>query len=420
MHNLKNALFSLGVVFIAFLFSSSSHALEIKGVRFGAHGNAVRIVMDMDTTADFRAMAQENPTRIAVDLPLISGKPAIARSMLPPIVSDIRLEPLVTPTGTYSRMSLMLESKAVVRSAFMMPAEGKQLPRLVLDLAPASPESFAKQVGKAYGNLSIATAAATPAPAGKLPFAGIGGAKLEPIGKPESPKAPEELPLIVIDAGHGGQDSGAVQSGVREKDVTLAVARDLRTVLLATGKYRVELTRDKDIFIRLPERVRIGRRLGADLFISIHADSAPDAGSAAKGASFYTISETASDTLAAGLAARENQADMLAGVELPTEDKEVANILIDLTMRETVDQSRFFSGQLATAFRKNNLPLLESPRKSAGFVVLKAPDIPSVLIELGFLSNPDEAKKLTNNTYRTSLANSISAAVDAWFAAKKP
>ncbi|NBX66267.1 MAG: N-acetylmuramoyl-L-alanine amidase [Proteobacteria bacterium] len=412
INNAKNRFFRLGIVFVAFLFlCGSASALEISNIRFGQHGSSTRIVMDMDNEADFRAMTQDTPPRIVIDMPMVSQKPAIKRSNLPNLIGDIKLEPLAS---AHSRLTIILEQKAVIRSAFVMPASGNQSARLVIDTSAADDTLFQKYLGKAYGTLTLSAAAAGAST--KLPFAGIGGTKLDPIAKP---KPPEERPLIMIDAGHGGFDPGASQSGIKEKDVTLAVAMDLKRSLLATGKFRVEMTRNKDVFIRLQERVRIARRAGADMFISIHADSAPDAGTAAKGASFYTISETASDTIAASLAARENKVDMLAGVDLPSEDKEVADILIDLTMRETVNQSRYIADTLVRNFRKNGLPLLEGPHKHAGFMVLKAPDIPSVLVELGFLSNPAEAKKLNDKKYRETLANAIAEGIETWFKTSK-
>lgn len=427
MHNLKKHLYSLAFVFAAFFVTGTqAYSLEIKGMRFGHHGTSLRVVMDMDAEADFRAMVQDNPPRVVIDMPAISGKPVIKRSAMPAEIADIRLEPLA---GTYSRLTFMMDKQAVIRGAFLMPAQGAQSARLVVDMAPAGSEVFLKQVGKSYGTLTLDT------PTGKLPFAATEGAKLKPIGTVEAPtrpavnapeaptpaaaKDPESLPLVMIDAGHGGFDPGAVQGGTREKDITLAVAKALRTSLLATGRYRVDMTRDKDVFIRLPERVRIARRAGADLFVSIHADSAPEAGRSAQGASIYTLSDKASDAQAARLAARENQVDMLAGAEIPENDREVAAILIDLATRETANQSAFFARQLVAAFNKQNVPLLNSPHKQAGFMVLKAPDIPSVLIELGFLSNPDEVKKLNDETYRKQLADSIAKGVDGWLKAQK-
>lgn len=416
MHNLKIAFHGLCIVMALLMLPLSAVALDMGGIRFGQHGTTTRVVMDIDKAVDFSATLKDDPARIVIELPMISKNPVIRRSDLPPLIHDIRVEPVTGISGTYSRLSLIMgKEKAIIKSAYMIPSQGKNSARFVLDLQPATQSAFIKNEGRVFGTLETSPQPTT----GKLPFAGLGGTKLDPIGTPDEPTPPEERPLIVIDAGHGGQDGGAVQSGVREKDVTLAVARDLRNVLNASGRYRVELTRDKDVFIRLEERVRIARRLGADLFISIHADSAPDAGYSARGASFYTLSDKASDSLAAGLADRENKADLIAGLDLPSNDKAVSDMLIDIATRETGDQSRYFAGKLYAAFRKNNLPLLPTPKKSAGFMVLKAPDIPSVLIELGFLSNPDEAKKLTNQAYRAALAKSIADGIDDWFSTNK-
>jgi len=431
MHNLKIALLMVGFVLAAlFVSAQPALALEIQDMRFGHHGASVRVVMDMSAESDFRAMAQDNPQRIVIDTPMLSGKPAIRKSVLPALISDIRMEPL---DGANTRMTLMLENPAVIRSAFMMPPEGPRPARLVVDLAPVDAPNFAKAVGKPFGTLVMGATET-----GKLPFAQVGGANLKPITSPktpvtptindpkitaptvDAPKSPSTLPLIMIDAGHGGIDPGATQGPVREKDITLAVAKALRTALQAYGKYRVQLTRDTDTFIRLPERVNIARRAGAALFVSIHADSAPEAGSSAHGASVYTLSDKSSDEQTARLAARENEVDLLGGVNVPSNDHEVAAILVDLAMRETTGMSRRFAGSLVAAFNHNGVATLTPAHKYAGFVVLKAPDIPSVLIELGFLSNPDEVKKLTDEKYRATLGKTIAAGIDDWFKTRKP
>jgi N-acetylmuramoyl-L-alanine amidase len=408
MHNLKNTIFVLTLVLTAFLFLAvDTYALEMKNMRFGEHGASTRIVMDIDSEVDFRASIQDTPRRMIIDTPMLSGKPAIKQSLLPPLIKDIRLEPLA---GNLSRLTFLLNEKAIIRSAFVIPAQKAQTARLVVDMAQANDALFAAQLDKPVGTLM------TQRSSNKLPFAGVGGTKLGLIGTEAKATT---LPLIMIDAGHGGQDSGATRHGIEEKHVTLAVAKMLKAALLATGRYRVELTRDKDIFIRLADRVNIARKAQADLFVSIHADSAPDVVSSAQGASVYTISDKASDSIAAGLAARENQVDMLAGVDLPTDSPAVKDILIDLTMRETTSQSRYFAKKLIDAFNKNNIPLINAPHKQAGFFVLKAPDIPSVLIELGFVSNPNEAKKLNDETYRAALGQTIAQGIDNWLKTKK-
>lgn len=431
MYNLKFTFIFLLAVFAGFFACAPAHALEINSLRFGEHGTATRMVMELSNEADFRASVQDNPPRIVVDMPAIAGRPAIGRRALPSIISDIRLEPLA---GGHSRLSFILTGPAVIRSAFLMPAEGRMPVRLVIDAGPVAPAAFSQYIGRPYGNLVIRDIPA--APAANLPFAGVGGAKLQPISRPKipeidaptvqaphvapvaAPDMPQDPPLIMIDPGHGGIDPGASGSGVHEKDVTLGVAKDLRDALIRSGKYRAKLTRDRDIFIPLAERVRIARREGADLFVSIHADSMPGA-SSAQGASFYTLSDQASDAQTAKLAARENQADLLAGIQLPTEDKEVATILIDLAMRETTNQSKRFAGSLISAFKSGAVPMLPAPNRHAGFMVLKAPDIPSVLIEVGFLSNTTEVRKLDNPAYRETLAEAIAAGVDGWLRGRR-
>ncbi|HEY8964544.1 MAG TPA: N-acetylmuramoyl-L-alanine amidase [Alphaproteobacteria bacterium] len=386
--------------------------------------------MDLDQEADFRAQVQADPTRLIVDMPILSGKPLIGRSALPDIIKDIRLEPLGTQ---HSRLNFILADIAVIRSAFMMPSEGTKPARLVVDLAPASDQSFAKAVGRAQGTLQTGSdTAMTQIDKPTIPFAGGSGIKLDPVGGPKPPSAPQtpkaptklipdELPLVMIDAGHGGIDSGAVGNKVREKDVTLSVAQDIQKALEATGKYRAALTRDKDIFIRLGDRVKIARAADADLFVSIHADSVSSGGENIKGASFYTLSAEASDVQSARLAARENQADLLGGVELPTNDQDVKEILIDLAMRETTHQSKLIAGQMVKAFARSGIKTVPGPERSAGFMVLKAPDVPSLLIELGFLSNPGEAAKLGDTAYREELSRTIAGGIDAYFSrAKRP
>lgn len=218
-------------------------------------------------------------------------------------------------------------------------------------------------------------------------------------------------PLIVIDAGHGGQDPGATGlHDTHEKIITLNYAKSLRTALVETGRYRVELTRDDDSYILLPERVAIARRAKADLFISIHADSNPRA--QAQGLSIYTLSETASDDEAAALAERENKSDIISGIDLNTTDPDVANILIDLTQRETLNKSSNLADSIVRAMQKNRINTLESTHRFAGFRVLKAPDVPSVLIELGFLTNPEDERLLLSPDYRNRIINGIVEGID--------
>lgn len=226
---------------------------------------------------------------------------------------------------------------------------------------------------------------------------------------------PAGRPLVVLDPGHGGHDPGAASAtgGLREKDVTLSIARTIREELLRSGRVRVALTRDDDRFLILHERSAIARAIGADLFISIHADSA--ANDAATGATVYTLSDTASDREALAFAQRENRADVVNGINLGQQDKGVATILMDLAQRETRNASAAFAellrreGQLLIPFRKD-------PLRRAGFVVLKAPDTPAILLEVGYLTNASDSSRLASEEGRNNIAVATRRAVEIHFA----
>jgi len=225
-------------------------------------------------------------------------------------------------------------------------------------------------------------------------------------------------PMIVIDAGHGGVDPGALGNGVMEKNITLSVALALKKELLASGRYRVMLTRDSDIYIPLRDRFKIARDNSADLFISLHADSHNDP--FMRGASVYTLSETASDAEAADLANQENKSDIIAGVDLSKQSGMVTDILIDLAQRDTINQSNTFATSLVTELKDDTLMLEHSPHRSAGFAVLKAPDVPSVLIEMGYVSSDKDEALLTNKQHQGRLAKAIHRAIDDFFAGREP
>ena len=225
----------------------------------------------------------------------------------------------------------------------------------------------------------------------------------------------ESRPLVVIDAGHGGVDPGAINpdNGLREKDVTLRIARALRDRLVASGRVRVALTRDDDRFLVLRERFGIARRLHADLFISIHCDSTGSAD--ARGASVYTLSDAASDKEAARMAARENKADVIGGVDLDREGADVQSILIDLTQRETMNASAGFARLLGREAQPL-MPLKSNFHRMASLMVLKALDIPSILFETGYISNPSDAAFLASTEGRDRIAESVTRAVEVHFA----
>lgn len=220
--------------------------------------------------------------------------------------------------------------------------------------------------------------------------------------------------MIILDPGHGGQDPGAHgANGMYEKTIVLAVAHELRKQLEDSGKYRVKMTRETDVFIPLRGRVNFARKHKGDLFISLHADSIRD--SSVTGASVYTLSNTASDRETAKLADRENKSDVIAGVDLSSQEDDIADILIDLAARDTMNQSNFLANTVVGSFRNNQIKTLDTAHRSAGFAVLKAMDIPSVLVEMGYLTNRNEVERLSSPMHRKKIAAALKSSIDAFF-----
>jgi N-acetylmuramoyl-L-alanine amidase len=251
-------------------------------------------------------------------------------------------------------------------------------------------------VGSLLGG-AVATRPALAAPAAKKSPA--------PVVKPKQ--------IVAVDAGHGGKDPGTIGvNGTYEKEITIAVARDLARRLEASGRYQVVLTRADDSFIALPDRVRLARVGGAGLFLSLHADSVPNPHQ--RGFSVYTLADEASDAMAAALAQRENDVDRLAGVDFSRHPKMVRTILLDLMHRETANNSSMMAETVVTTLHPPFTPL-QKPHRQANFAVLRAPDFPSILVEMGFLSNPDDEKLLNQVSYRAKLADRMVAAVDGFF-----
>lgn len=395
-------------------------ALSVDQLRFGTHEDQTRMVLELSEPSTFRVFMLSDPYRIVIDLPDFQWKAGKTTSAG---IRDIRqgqLEPGI------SRVVFDLESPMAVSNAFMLARGDGRPDRLVVDFAPVPASVFQSSKGRVFGSLTAGAPKNLAAPQAKVeikpeaitPAAG-GEGFLVPPRKPEnrqaSPAQPPrgKKPLIVIDPGHGGDDPGAIGSGAREKNVVLALGKELKKQLEATGQFEVMLTRDDDRYIRLSQRVAIARRRGADLFVSIHADSIGNSG--VRGASVYTLSEKASDAQTAMLADRENRSDIIAGVDLSVEDEEVASILVDLAMRDTMNQSKFFANLLVRNMDDGGIRILENPHRYAGFAVLKAPDIPSVLVEAGFMSNPKEAALLNTPEHRTKVARALRDGITAYF-----
>ena len=400
---------------LTFPVSQSAQAqnnLSINALRFGQHDDTTRLVLELSRISDFRTFVLQSPYRLVIDLRSFDWNVDDIRQPQGAGIQTVRnglLEPGI------SRIVIDLDHPTLIKSAFILPAAQGQPNRLVIDFAPATSNDFQAQHKKIYGTLK------TTVPSFNLQTAdpAIGTSRNNVQARTASPPAPAQKPLrkkpvIIIDAGHGGQDPGAIgPSKIYEKMITLATARELKAALEASGRYTVKLTRSTDIFIRLSNRVKIARQQGGDLFVSIHADSidSPDV----RGASVYTLSDKASDAQTAKLAARENKVDLIGGIDLTHEDKDVADILIDLAMRDTMNQSKFLANTLVHHFQSNGVKTLPGAHRYAGFAVLKAPDIPSVLTEIGFMSNKTEAHRLNTKAYRQKIVNSLKNGIDAYF-----
>ncbi len=362
-------------------------------VRLGGDDKLTRFVMDLTQKVDVAAFTLADPYRVVIDLPQVTFKlPAQAGEHGRGLVKAFRYG-LIMQGGS----RIVLDTKGPVRvdKAFALAAAEGQPARLVLDLAAIDRDSFLRTIS--LENRPAHSAAAKPS-------------DIVPKDNADS------RPLVVLDPGHGGIDTGTKGlSGESEKDIVLEFARMLRDKLERGGKYRVAMTRSDDTFIPLGERVRFARARNAALFISIHADSIPRSEGQAEGATVYTLSDHASDAEAARLAEAENKADVIAGVDLTTEPNDVANILVDLAQRETKTFSNQFARTLVGEL-KSTAKLHRHPLKSAGFKVLLAPDVPSVLVELGFMSTKDDLKQLMSPVWRARTADALVQAVAAFLA----
>lgn len=356
--------------------------------RLAGDERRTRLVIDLNRSIELRAYAIANPNRIVVDMPDVTfDLPVGAGKQGRGLISAYRYG-LFAPGK--ARIVIDLRSTAVIDKAFVIPPIDEQPARLVIDLVRTDAATFQKN----------AIVPERPAPAANAQV---------------SPPAGDPRPLIVIDPGHGGPDTGAVaHTGDEEKDVVLEVARKLRDKLAASGRYRVLMTRTDDTFVPLEDRVNIARTHAAALFISVHADSLSKGAGEASGATIYTVSDRASDVEAQRLADKENKADLLAGYNLAKQPDDVANILFDLAHRETKNFSALFARTLAGQL-KGAARLHKSPLKSAGFLVLKAPDVPSVLLELGYLSSVDDLRQMTSEVWRDKVTGAMLTAIDRFF-----
>lgn len=365
--------------------------------RVSATQDRARVVIDLSAVSAFALATIRGPNRIAIDVqasaiaPDISTEPAGEG-----LVSGFSIE-LIEPGR--ARTWIELASPAKVQQASMVEAVGEQPARLVVDLIPATEQEFA---GLADADLNAAMAAQAATSTNAETETAV---ETDAAPTSEATTVSGTKPLIVIDPGHGGADSGASgPNGIQEKDIVLSFSKVLRRLLVETGKFDVALTREGDEFLRLEDRVAIARQNKADLLISIHADYFQD--QQVSGASIYTRDERATDVLDKILAEDENRVDIIAGFAVPKSQDKVVNILVDLMRREMRRQAYMVAQSIVTAMEPD-VRMRRFPVRQANFMVLQAPDVPSLLVELGFLSNPKDIANLTTDVWRDKVAGAL-------------
>ena len=378
-------------------WAQESSVTKIINIRLGAHLDKTRLVLDMTKETQFRAFYLADPYRLVLDLPKIDFE--VKASGLKKAVGGVSGYRFGLFDNETSRIVIDLVSPMIIKQFFHLRSNVKGLTRLVIDLKTTSRSKFQKEANITIKNIrqKVSTSSSLKKKASSLSTSmKLGNQK-----------------LIIIDPGHGGVDPGAIgHAGTYEKHVVLSAAKVFKQVIEKDPAYRVILTRTKDQFLTLRDRISRSKLSGADLFISIHADSITN--NSVRGATIYTLSETASDKEAAQLAERENKADIISGVDLSDETEEVTNILIDLAQRETMNQAAKFAGILVPELLKV-IKTHKRPHKFAGFAVLKAPDVPSILLEMGYLSNVNDERLLRQDSFVRKIAKSVKIGLDKYF-----
>ncbi len=375
---------ALGV--IAALWGAAAYSYEAAlSARLSQDGTENRLEVDLTSRVAFRVFTLDGPQRVVIDFPEIDWRldpPRPGQAMQ--LIEGIRFG-LVRPGA--SRLVIDLKRGAAVTSAFTTEGDARAPARFVIKLRPETDEAFAANAGWPDAD---APGAATPAPLAK----------------------PKRAVVVAIDAGHGGRDSGASSGRVIEKDLVLQYAVDLAADIEKRPGYKAFLVREGDEFLRLRTRVERARQAGADMMISIHADAL--AAGVASGASVYTLSKDASDAEAAALVESHNRADDIAGVAVSAEETDVTSVLVDLARRSTDAASVGLAEALVTQLKARSKVLRGRALQSAGFRVLKAPDVPSVLVELGFLNSAKDRARITSDEGRAAMVRALSEGIHKW------
>jgi N-acetylmuramoyl-L-alanine amidase len=362
-------------------------------------GDRARLIFDLSAPIEASAFLLADPDRVVVDLPQTdfafapdTGRPRHSQHQKPDLIESFRFGQLEPGK---SRVVIDLGGPARILRAGCERSETDGHTRLIIEVAKTDPGSFRSAVHAAREQLAAVTQSK----------------------KTQEPAPASAKPVVMIDPGHGGIDRGAAVRGLIEKELVFEFAKAVAAKLEADGRFSVIMTRQDDSFVSLPERVRMARDGNAALFVSIHADTLSDAADVS-GATVYTLSDRASDAEAARVAEHENQSDAAAGLDNSEGSSEVSDILFDLTRRETRAYSHLFARTLTNYWRVAGR-LNKNPRRSAGFRVLKAPDVPSVLLELGYLSNKTDGEALNSPQWRDKASSQVAAAIEAFFSARE-
>lgn len=376
--------------------SKAQETVTASGARIAGDDARTRFVFDLSASVEMAIFTLSDPYRIVIDLPPLEFKfDQTTNSAGRGLIDRWRYGQFSPDT---SRLILDLAGPAVVDRSFVLPAQSGQPARLVVDLLKTTDDAF--DAVAAIASIRAREKDRRVRKSDRLPVGA--GRRLRP--------------LIVIDPGHGGVDTGAVgRLKIPEKKIVLDFASVLKHKLEATGEFEVKLTRTEDVFISLKDRVEFVRNLEADLLISVHADSVRQ--KFVKGASVYTLSDRASDAISEELAVGETRSEVLAGLHIAEVEDDVSDILLDLTRRETANFS-IHAGRQIVSKLDNVINLVKNPLRSASFRVLRAPEVPSILIELGFLSNVDDEKQLTTPIWHDKAASKIVESLETFFAAR--
>ena len=364
---------------------------KVSGIRLGQNGAVTRFVMDLDQNVKFSHMVLENPYRVVVDLPEVNWDVNNIDDVAKGHVNGYRYGHF---REDVSRLVLDLKGPGRVAKIFTLPRNAAGKYRLVVDIERVSSQDFEAKRG-------------TPPPETIIKSASLSSPSLQARKKNQNR-------IITVDAGHGGVDPGTISViGVKEKNVVLSMSKAIKHELEKRKGYKVILTRDRDIYIPHRQRYEKARKAGADLFMSVHADAIKNP--KVRGATVYTLSERASDQEAAALARKENRSDLIAGLDLAEGyDAEVTSILIDLAQRESMNYSARFASYLVPEL-KSRVEVRNNSHRFANFLVLKAPDVPSVLMEIGYMSNRQDSKLLASSKGRQKISSAVASAIVNYF-----